>query len=160
MLYSDRARKGPFNDIYPSVEMLRLINGYQLTQAIHAAVQLGVPDQLKDGPRTIDELAALVNAQPRALYRLLRALAAAGILHEDDGRKFSLTPVGDCLRSDSPTPLGAWAAFVGRRYMGRLGATFCTVSGPETTPSSTCTESRSGNSVRSTPKKTRSSIGR
>ena len=43
----------------PSVEAYRLINGYQITQAIHVAVTLGLPDHLKDGPRTSDALAAL-----------------------------------------------------------------------------------------------------
>jgi hypothetical protein len=97
--------------------MLRLINGYQITQAIYAAVQLGVADHLRDGPRDSDELAALAGAHPRALYRLLRALAAAGVLHEHGERKFSLTPIGECLRSDSSTPVGPWAALVGRTYM-------------------------------------------
>jgi len=101
----------------PSVEAFRLINGYQVTQAIHVAVALGLPDHLKDGPRASDELAVLAKAHPGALYRLLRALAAAGILREQEGRCFSLTAVGDCLRSDSPTPVGAWAAFVGRPYI-------------------------------------------
>jgi hypothetical protein len=100
-----------------SIEMLRLVNGYQITQAIYVAVQLGVADHLREGSRDSDELARLSGAHPGALYRLLRALAAAGVLHESGERKFSLTPIGDCLRSDSPTPLGPWAAFVGRPYM-------------------------------------------
>ena len=101
----------------PSAEMYRLINGYQITQAIYAAVHLGVADQLKDGPRPNDDLAARIEVHAGALYRLLRALAAAGVLHEHPARSFSLTPMGDCLRSDSSTPVGAWAAFVGRPYM-------------------------------------------
>jgi len=101
----------------PQAEAFRLINGYQVTQAIHVAVAFGLPDHLKDGPRSSDELAVLSNAHAGALYRLLRALAAVGVLHEQEGRSFSLTAIGDCLRSDSPTPVGAWAAFVGRPYI-------------------------------------------
>src|SRR5262245_18992868 len=100
----------------PSVELFRLINGYQITQAIYVATTLGVADHLKAGPRSSDELASLVKAHPSTLYRLLRALAAAGVFREDEGRQFSLTPMGDCLRSDSPTPAGGWAAHVGRPY--------------------------------------------
>lgn len=102
---------------HPSTELYRLINGYQITQAIHVAATLGLADHLKDGPRSSDELASLVKAHPATLYRLLRALAAVGIFHEDEERRFSLTPMGDCLRSDSPTPVGGWAALVGRPYV-------------------------------------------
>lgn len=102
---------------HPSTELFRLINGYQITQAIHVAATLGLADHLKGGPRSSDELASLAEAHPATLYRLLRALAAVGVFHEDEGRQFSLTAMGDCLRSDSPTPVGGWAAFVGRPYV-------------------------------------------
>jgi len=101
----------------PHVEAFRLINGYQVTQAIHVAVALGLPDHLEDGPLASEELAVRAKAHPGALYRLLRALAAAGVFQEREDRSFSLTEIGDCLRSDSPTPVGAWAAFVGRPYI-------------------------------------------
>jgi O-methyltransferase domain/Dimerisation domain len=101
---------------HPSTELHRLINGYQITQAIHVAATLGLANHLKGGPRPSDELASLAKAHPATLYRLLRALAAVGVFHEDEGRRFSLTPMGDCLRSDSPTPVGEWAAYVGRPY--------------------------------------------
>jgi hypothetical protein len=101
----------------PSAEMYRLINGYQISQAIYAAVHLGVADHLKDGRLPHDQLAILTRSHPGTLYRLLRALAAADVLHEHEGGSFSLTPLGDCLRSDSASPVGAWAAFVGRPYM-------------------------------------------
>jgi hypothetical protein len=100
----------------PSVELMRLINGYQVSQAIHVVATLGIADVLKDGPRTSDDLAAVADAHPRSLYRVLRALAAVGVFHESDDRFFSLTPLGDCLRSDAADPVGSWAAFIGRPY--------------------------------------------
>jgi hypothetical protein len=72
-----------------------------------------VADALAGGARTSDELAASAGLHPRALYRLLRALAALGVLHEDEGRRFKLTPLGDGLRSDAPDSLAAWAEFEG-----------------------------------------------
>ena len=98
------------------MELRRLIDGYQVSQAIHVAATLGIADLLKDGPRTSDELAAEAGADPGVLYRLLRALAAAGVFHEEDGRRFSLTELGKGLRSDAPEPLAGWAAFIGRPY--------------------------------------------
>jgi O-methyltransferase/methyltransferase family protein len=103
----------------PSVILRRLVNGYQASQAIHVAATLGVADHLADGPRTSDELADAVGAHAESLYRLLRALAALGVLREEDGRRFALTPVGACLRADADEPVGRWAAFVGRPYVWR-----------------------------------------
>src|SRR4051812_4308271 len=102
-------------DDSPSVTLRRLVNGYQVSQAIHVAATLGVADRLAHGPRTSDELAAEVGAHAESLYRLLRALAAVGVLHEED----ELTPVGECLRSDAAEPVGGWAAMIGRPYVWR-----------------------------------------
>jgi O-methyltransferase domain/Dimerisation domain len=98
----------------PTQTLRRLVNGYQVTQAIHVAAMLGIADLLRDGPLSSDELAARVSAHPRSLHRVLRALASVGVLHEEDDGRFALTEVGDGLRSDAPEPVGGWAAYVGR----------------------------------------------
>jgi O-methyltransferase domain/Dimerisation domain len=100
----------------PSDRLRRLINGYQVTQAIHVAATLGVADHLGNGSLTSDELALATHTDPRTLYRLLRTLASLDVLREEDGRRFFLTSVGECLRSDAPEPIAGWAAFVGRPY--------------------------------------------
>jgi hypothetical protein len=93
----------------------RLIDGYQVSQAIYVAATLGIADRLADGPRTSDELATATGSHPGALYRLLRALASVGIFREEDGR-FSLTPLGQSLRTDVPESVHGWAGFIGRPY--------------------------------------------
>lgn len=100
----------------PSAALRRLVNGYQVSQAIHVAATLGIADLLEDGPRTSDYLAAATGAHPPSLYRLLRALASVNVFRGEDGRRFALTPLGDCLRSDAAEPVGGWAAFIGRPY--------------------------------------------
>jgi hypothetical protein len=105
------------DDQTPAATLRRLIIGFQVSQAIHVAATLGIADRLADRERSADELASESGAHPDALYRLLRALAAAGVLHECEGRRFSLTPVGACLRRDAPDSLAGWAAFVGRPYV-------------------------------------------
>ena len=79
-----------------------------MTQTIYAAVELGIPYLLAKGERTSDELAEASGADPSALYRLLRALASLGILHEANERRFSLTPFGEPLRSDVQGSLHGW----------------------------------------------------
>jgi hypothetical protein len=97
----------------PSVALRRLVNGYQVTQAIHVVAVLGIADLLAEGARDARQLAAATGVQPRALYRVLRALAAAGVMVEHDDERFSLTEMGECLRDDAAEPVGGWAAFVG-----------------------------------------------
>ena len=58
-------------------------------------------------------------ADPSALYRLLRALASLGVLHEADGQRFSLTPLGTPLRSDVPGSIHGWVRLTGRDYLWR-----------------------------------------
>ena len=82
-----------------TVTLKGLIDSFQLSQAIHVAAVLGLADQLTTGARTADELAQATQTDPPALYRLLRALAAGGVTHEDADRRFTLTPVGEGLRS-------------------------------------------------------------
>ena len=101
-------------DQSPAAELERLVNGYRISQAIYVAATLGIADLLAGGARTSDDLAAEAGADPRSLYRLLRALASVGVLREDDGRRFALTDVGDGLRSDAPEGIAGWAAFIGR----------------------------------------------
>ncbi len=99
-----------------SAELRKLVNGYQVSQAIHVVATLGIADRLKDGPRTSDELAKATNSHPQSLYRVLRALATVGIFHESSEQRFSLTALGDCLRLESADSVGSWAAFIGRPY--------------------------------------------
>jgi hypothetical protein len=98
----------------PAEALRRLVHGYQLSQAIHVAATLGIADLLAEGPLTSEELAAASGAHADSLYRLLRALASVGLFREEDGRRFELTPLGDCLRSDSPEPVAGGAAYIGR----------------------------------------------
>src|SRR5436305_7735715 len=86
----------------PPAAMMGLISGYWVSQAVGVVAQLGVADQLARGPRASDELARAVDADPQALYRVLRLLASLGVFAEVAPRSFGLTPLGDTLRSDAP----------------------------------------------------------
>src|SRR3981081_440826 len=91
----------------------RLTNGFQVSQAIHVAATLGIADLLSDGPRSVDDLAAVTGTTPAALNRLLAALASGGIFVEVDGR-FGQTPLSSFLRSDVTGSIRAWAIHIGR----------------------------------------------
>ena len=95
---------------------MRLVTGYRVSQAIHVAATFGIADLLKEGPCSAADLAVATHSHPTALYRLLRALAAAGVFHEHNDKQFSLTPLGACLRSDAERPVAAYAEFIGRPH--------------------------------------------
>lgn len=76
--------------------------GFIVSAALGTATRLDIPDHLANGPRTTSDLARAANANEDALYRLLRALSTVGVFHEPAPRTFTLTPVGELLRSGAP----------------------------------------------------------
>ncbi|MDN5005231.1 methyltransferase [Bradyrhizobium sp. GCM10027634] len=101
----------------PAVELMKLIGGFQVSQAISAMAELGIADVLKGDVLASNDIARAVKCDPPSLYRLLHALASAGLLEEQADQRFRLTPVGECLRSDFPDSRSAWARYVGRPYV-------------------------------------------
>src|SRR6478672_13196369 len=93
--------------------LMNLTAGKCVSQAIAVAAELGIPDLLKDRPKTAAEIARTASASNDAVYRLLRALASVGLFAEAGNRKFRLTPLGRLLRTDSSQTLGGYARFVG-----------------------------------------------
>jgi len=91
----------------PSPTMLihEMSQGHYLSQALYAVAKLGIADFIGEGQSSIAELALAAGADERVLYRVMRALAGFGVLHEEEGRFFSLTSAGQLLRSDHPQSL-------------------------------------------------------
>jgi len=95
-----------------SRELLRLIGGYQVSQAISVAARLGISDVLATSPQTLSELARSTGADVPSLGRLMRALTALG-LYTDDSGTFANTELGAALRVDAPRSVAGWARFIG-----------------------------------------------
>ncbi len=89
----------------PQELLMGLALGYMLARAVHVAADMGLADLLRDGPRTINELAGATGAQPQSLFRLMRMLAANGIFAEDQPGRFDLTPAAALLQSGAPGSL-------------------------------------------------------
>jgi hypothetical protein len=83
------------------IQMLQIISGFWISRAVYVIAKLGIPDLLKPGPKTADELAATTNMHAPSLFRILRALASVGVLNSADGR-FALTPLSETLVTDAP----------------------------------------------------------
>src|SRR5262245_65927385 len=91
----------------PQFAMLQMITGFWVSRAIYVAAKLGLADLVKDGPKTADELARLTGTYAPSLYRVLRALAGAGVFVDDGQGRFAQTPLSETLRSDQPGSMRA-----------------------------------------------------
>ena len=97
----------------PHQQLDGMITGYWISQAIYAAAKFGIADHLKDGSKSVDELAEATSTNADALYRLLRALASKGIFAEGEPRQFSLTQLAEPLQNDVPGSKRALALMSG-----------------------------------------------
>ncbi|GJF27902.1 hypothetical protein KNE206_06020 [Kitasatospora sp. NE20-6] len=108
----------------PADQLLQLMTGAWATQAVAVAAELRLVDHLDTAPRpTPERLAALTGTDPDALRRLLRYLAALGVL-APDGDTYRPTPVGLPLRSGGEGSLHPLALLYGGpfyRSFGELG---------------------------------------
>ncbi len=82
--------------------MLSMLSGFQVSQALYVAAELGVADLLTEGPMTSVELAEKIRAQQESLHRLLRSLASFGVFIETEPGTFNTTPLGQTLGSNHP----------------------------------------------------------
>ena len=89
-----------------------MIWGVHISRAVYVAAELGVADLLAGGPMTAAQLAQATRVHEPSLYRVLRLLAALGVLAEQDGRLFGLTVLGERLRAEVPASVRSWALLV------------------------------------------------
>jgi hypothetical protein len=89
----------------PESDLWDALRGALVTRALGIVSDLGIPQKLVGGPRSVAELAEECGADPDTLHRLLRALASDGIFAEDEPGVFRNSEVSEqLLRS-------GWAAF-------------------------------------------------
>lgn len=110
-----------FEDPSEGRRLTQMLVGSWITQGIYVVAELGIADHLGDGPRSATELAAITRVDADSLYRVLRAVASIGVLHEDEQCRFSLTALGARLRSDVPGSQRAFAIMAGAECYGAWG---------------------------------------
>ena len=86
----------------PAATLLRLINGGAIAQAVAVAARLGLADLLAAGASAAGDLAVVTGTHAPSLHRLLRALAALGVAAEEADGRFTLGPLGNPLRENTP----------------------------------------------------------
>ena len=94
--------KGSPSSLPPHAQIIQMGTAYWVSQFVYTAANMRLADHLAGGPRSASELSAVTGANPRALHRFMRTLASLGILTQDTGDRFALTPLGAALKSDAP----------------------------------------------------------
>ena len=79
--------------------LFSILSSPWVAQSCYALAKFGIPDLMADGPRAVADLASASGTDQRALHRMLRALASAGLVRQTAPGMFELTPVAQPLRS-------------------------------------------------------------
>ena len=92
-----RAEKLP-----PHEQLMQMGIAFVVSRVIFAAAKLGLADQLAEGPKNAAELAGPTRTHAPSLHRLMRTLASLDVLSERADHCFSLTSLGEALKTDAP----------------------------------------------------------
>ena len=86
----------------PNAQLIEMATAHWISRIVYVAAKLDLADRLDGEPKSADELAGPTGTHAASLYRLMRTLAHLGILSEDGGQRFSLTPLGEALKKNAP----------------------------------------------------------
>ena len=86
----------------PPFRLIQIGSAFWQSRVLHVAVRLDIASVLGDGCLDAEVIAARVSAQPDAIYRLLRMLAAMGVFEEVSARVFKNNALSTHLREDNP----------------------------------------------------------
>jgi hypothetical protein len=86
----------------PHAQLVQMGMAHWVSHIIHAAAKLGLADHLAKGAASAEQLAGPTGTHAPSLYRLMRTLASLGLMSEHADRRFTLTPLGEALRTGAP----------------------------------------------------------
>ena len=96
----------------PAQRLYDLITTSWVSAAVGAAAELGLADAMSTEPRSVEQIASQVGADPDALRRLLRACAELELVDQRSDDRFALTELGGALREDAPDSMRAYARWI------------------------------------------------
>lgn len=98
-------------ELDPVAHMERMLSGPLIAQSLHVAAVLGIADQISAGQTSLDQIATATGTQKEFLDRLLMALASIGVVTKGSNADFTLTPLGETLKTESSVSLRDKAIF-------------------------------------------------
>ncbi len=91
-----------------------LVQSHRVTTIIYVAAKLGLAELLREGPRSVGELAERTAADKEALARLLTALSTVGICSPAGEDRYALTDLGAALDGTAERSVKGFAIFEGQ----------------------------------------------
>lgn len=105
----------------PEVVMFEsMFQGLQTVHIARAACELGLPEHLAEGPRSLDDLAVASGTKPELLARFLRTLTSYEILVQHGDAAYALAPLGRTLLPSSAGSMRGAVLMGGSRWMQNL----------------------------------------
>jgi hypothetical protein len=86
----------------PPFRLIQIGSAFWQSRALYVAAHLDIATVLGNEHLSVEVISARVSAQPDAIYRLLRMLAAIGVFSEVSPRVFRNNPLSVYLREDNP----------------------------------------------------------
>ncbi|NGX58023.1 MAG: Mitomycin biosynthesis 6-O-methyltransferase [Chlamydiae bacterium] len=104
--------------------LLKKIHGGQVCQIVATTARLGLPDLLKEQPKSLDVLSNELKIEESILARLISALVALHLLEEENG-VYCLTEEGRHLISDHEDSIHAIAVYKGSPFLWAAHGMMC-----------------------------------
>ena len=100
-----------------------IIFGRWKSQILYAGAKIGIFDYLTASPKEMGQIAQDLNLNETMAYRILRSIASLGFLKEEgDGRRFSITTLGELLKRPSSNSSRNFASRGGARTLSNMEA--------------------------------------
>jgi hypothetical protein len=86
----------------PHAQLVQMGTAHWMSHVLYVAAKLSLADHLAKGRAGIDELATITKTHSPSLGRFLRTLGHLGLVNEDGAGRFTLTPLGEALKTGAP----------------------------------------------------------
>ncbi len=86
----------------PHTQLVQMGTAHWMSHVLYVAAKLSLADHLAKRPEGIDDLAAITKTHSPSLGRFLRTLGHLGLVTEDGAGRFTLTPLGEALKTGAP----------------------------------------------------------
>ena len=86
----------------PHAQLVQMGTAHWMSHVLYVAAKLNLADHLAKGRAGIDDLAAVTKTHSASLGRFLRTLGHLGLVTEDGAGRFTLTPLGEALKTGAP----------------------------------------------------------
>jgi ubiquinone/menaquinone biosynthesis C-methylase UbiE len=98
------------------VSIDELMGSYVRAQLVYVAAKLGLADLTYERPRTVEDLAALVDVCPNALRRVMTSLVLLGVFERKENDSYQLAAGHEVLLSDHPHSIRSYVIVSGEVY--------------------------------------------